>query len=165
MKIAIVGSTNASRFDTLSPELFVSGAFDEIKNLSDTEIKENAAKLLKETPDYVRKHALKILKSTQDKFPTDIIEARRALSSTSYMVLLEAIKEKQIPIGAKQKLAVATAVHGVLSIFGGQDFLKKEATDQREELLEKLDEIESFLNFREESELLTQNQGSSVKNS
>lgn len=146
MKHGITTLKDLKRTDNWTASFQVSGAWMAIKKLTDAEIIEKAEKLLKDTPAFVYARVLPILKSVTKTFPSNVIDTHRALSTTTHEKLVESVKTKTLfGNSPEEKLVIAVCVYGILELFAKNEDFRAEAESQREALLEKLSEINDFL--------------------
>ena len=155
MKATIVSFSEISKMAmNMSPSLYANKAYEEFKHLSTEELFVKTQDLLVSTPSYMKNEIITFLKSVKRNEETDHtgykINPGRALSSSSLGKVTASIEErKNLPETGFDKNAIYLVICGLLTSWDSIDTHTKKALAEKKELLQRLLELDEFINLSE----------------
>lgn len=149
MKYGTTKLSDLNRTDNWTPALHLSKSWDDLKEKSNIEIIKIAEELLLSAPEFALNKVISTLKSsmwTLGGIPKDIIDSRRALSTSSHNRLVKSFTERTIiSNNEREKLVLSVCIYGALELFPKEGDFLKDAERQKRALLDKLAEVELFI--------------------
>lgn len=146
MKINTVSFTVTAKFGVLNSHFFTSEIFNTIKELRTEDIFKRTREDLSRVSDYMQRVAIKLLKSSLPSFKS--FNHNLFMTSSQLKKVIYSLERKTFQQDRGAGIIEAVAIIGVIDYIEHSKESQRSAEDEKEGMIERLNEIEVFLEQR-----------------